>query len=348
MADALILPPKTHVGEYPIDVLALEIGDCMPVYDPTGQFNGVFTPLQIPWEAIDETEGFHRFLLGQGPAPSLCILHQSGKCRAQNLCNQVHADPAMVAVVRDNCSSGFGGLRQVCCCRYHIDPSCKLEFPRNTPTLVMVTFAGAHVVIPLERTDKTVYLDRLLGQALLTGAPRVFFQMSYVCRLHQKRRCGYSTQCGHVHMCREYWLQLFAVYPWLNCEPDPSNRALTRGVAGQQVSPEVAIPGWAAGGASADLGALTEAEALLLGIPTASTVGGSSSNSGFMAGSEDETAALALAAATPAARFPTLPHRSPLSALRQHHQASLLQQQLLQQQQSMHLHMGMLQQQGGD
>lgn len=219
------LPQEHLCGPFPLNLvhtmsfLENHYGETMPVIDPVGQFSGTFS-LHLPWSCIEDTEGLQRFLRNQLPHPSLCMLFQAGRCRAQEKCNQVHAHPEAVAQVRDY----YRTSRQSTCCSFHSGIYQNDDVVIKNKQVVMVTYAGAYVQVPLERTDKTAYLDKILLQAATTNSPGAYFQMSYVCRLHQKKRCGYANQCGHVHLCREYWQQLFSAYPWLQCEPDPSNR----------------------------------------------------------------------------------------------------------------------------
>eukprot|EP00906_Rhabdomonas_costata_P024385 RCo035062 len=102
--------PKTHISVYLISSLVELHGPAMPVIDPVGQLSGSYS-LLVPWEAIEETEGFHRFLRNQHPHPSLCMLFQSGRCRAQRQCNQIHAEPEVVQRMRETGQT----LRQVTC-----------------------------------------------------------------------------------------------------------------------------------------------------------------------------------------------------------------------------------------
>eukprot|EP00906_Rhabdomonas_costata_P007632 RCo010932 len=215
----MTLPQKTQIAAYPIPLLTKQLGEYMPVIDPVGQFSGCYS-LLVPWEAIEETEGFHRFLRHQHPHPSLCMLYQSGRCRLQRQCNQIHAEPAVVQRMRESSQS----LRQVTCCQFHNRGSTGSDpAPQSLkPALTMVTFSGGRIPIPFDRTEVTAYLERIMSQP---GTPGPVFPMSYVCRLHQKRRCGYAQQCGHVHICREFWGRLFQEHPWLQTEPDPSVKA---------------------------------------------------------------------------------------------------------------------------
>jgi hypothetical protein len=128
---------------------------------------------------------------------------------------------------------GRGALRSriSTCCLSH---DCNSEpfgekFLSNAEPVQMCTHNGAHHDIPRECMARTKYLDEILGKVRKPEkfgkkGKSVWFPMNRVCRLHQAKKCTYGAECGHIHICREFWAGLVQKNPDLKGEPDPSLR----------------------------------------------------------------------------------------------------------------------------
>eukprot|EP00667_Euglena_gracilis_P020312 EG_transcript_21990 len=173
---------------------------CVPIIHPDFKNLG---RIWVPVKFVIPTVGLQRFLTGGPRAPSLCMLHQRGRCQTRLRCNQIHVAIAFVNLVAHLLTLHSDHN----CCRAHGDPASLGHplFAEAAQIVIELHLPGAVAFpVPLERLARTAFW----GRFPLHQGGRWYFTPYRVCQLHQQNRCAYGLECKNVHLCREWWRQL--------------------------------------------------------------------------------------------------------------------------------------------
>ena len=149
--------------------------------------------LSIPFRAVLQTQALHRM----DRVPSICMLYLQGRCRQGPMCHQLHADPAVVEMLRSEAS-----LR-TSCCPEHGEEVTQRSLSQLAPEIDGMSVDGHFV--PSCRVATTTGVRRVLNERLPSPQDDktvVQIPRSQVCRLHVLGRCRYAEDCNFVHLCR--------------------------------------------------------------------------------------------------------------------------------------------------
>nr|CCC91337.1 unnamed protein product [Trypanosoma congolense IL3000] len=142
------------------------------------------TKLRIPGTAVELTNA----MLDDGLVPGICRLYLEGRCRQGARCFQVHANPDVVAALRQE------ALEKPSCCFYHGVP-CSYE---GLPLNLQVNIGKVSVVLP--RMGPTNCLWSAYAER---GENQLEVPRERVCREHRRGLCRFGEECGFLHICRE-------------------------------------------------------------------------------------------------------------------------------------------------
>eukprot|EP01064_Diplonema_japonicum_P029860 TRINITY_DN4924_c6_g1_i1.p1 TRINITY_DN4924_c6_g1~~TRINITY_DN4924_c6_g1_i1.p1 ORF type:complete len:351 (+),score=83.48 TRINITY_DN4924_c6_g1_i1:67-1053(+) len=164
------------------------------VIDPANRTGKV----QIPFDVTCDTVGRAEWLNGEGETKkdvSLCMLYQQRRCNAGHKCNQIHAEKAFIAKLRQEAD-----LQNTRCCPYHDGK----EGLSTTKVIKLQTQNGAVHEVHQNLLSRTTTLDMLLAKKDSV----VVISTTRICRLQQRNCCKYGKDCKNVHLCREAGRQL--------------------------------------------------------------------------------------------------------------------------------------------
>lgn len=192
------------------------------------------TKLSIPIAAVEPTLAFE----DDGLVPGLCRLYLEGRCRQGDRCFQVHADPSVVAQLRNEAYANPS------CCPAH-GAKCKLEgFPlglaviidppreREAPSFSDLkgeresastadSSSNGETSTPANGTElkdgkekdmehkALVMLHNVCPTRYLwsryeeTGNMLIHVPKSKICREHRKGLCRFGDECSFLHLCRQ-------------------------------------------------------------------------------------------------------------------------------------------------
>jgi hypothetical protein len=192
------------------------------------------TKLSIPMSAVEPTLAFE----DDGLVPGLCRLYLEGRCRQGDRCFQVHADPSVIAQLRNE------AFTNPSCCPVH-GAKCKLDGfplglsviidpPREREVLNLADAKGeresastgdlssngetstpANGPEPKDTKEKdmehkaVIMLHNLCPTRYLwsryeeTGGMLIHVPKSKICREHRKGLCRFGDECSFLHLCRQ-------------------------------------------------------------------------------------------------------------------------------------------------
>ena len=170
-----------------------------------------FGLLSLPRHSLEPTAGLARHDRGLRPPPSICMLHQKGRCCAGDRCNQLHVDGA----VWDDINERVGGIALAMCCVKHgsvvglLDNAAFRAFVENCQ--VGVRMPDKQVFFfPANRVAYTQYWSNRFPLPK-RGAHLVGWQR--VCHLFAAGKCKLGTECKHMHLCCESCADIAAPPP---------------------------------------------------------------------------------------------------------------------------------------
>lgn len=163
-------------------------GKAMIVVDPMTR------KLTIPYEHILETRAQLR-----GSIPSLCQLFLAGRCRQGEMCHQVHADPAIIDILRQQVE------RLPICCVVHGDTD-HTKGADDAREVVVEGLSWNGGAIPLNRLSYTAGLAKVMEMHERNSPNAKVMVASHnisICRLHVMDRCRFAEDCKFLHVCKE-------------------------------------------------------------------------------------------------------------------------------------------------
>ncbi|KPI87581.1 hypothetical protein ABL78_3332 [Leptomonas seymouri] len=192
------------------------------------------TKLSIPISAVEPTLAFE----DDGLVPGLCRLYLEGRCRQGDRCFQVHADPTVIAQLRNEAYTSPS------CCPVH-GAKCKLEgFPLGLSVIIdpprereapnasdakgeresastVGSSSNGDTSTPANGTESKDMKERDLEHKAMimlhnvcptrflwaryeeTGSMLIHVPKSKICREHRKGLCRFGDECSFLHLCRQ-------------------------------------------------------------------------------------------------------------------------------------------------
>eukprot|EP01006_Ploeotia_vitrea_P057840 TRINITY_DN68353_c0_g1_i1.p1 TRINITY_DN68353_c0_g1~~TRINITY_DN68353_c0_g1_i1.p1 ORF type:complete len:328 (-),score=20.92 TRINITY_DN68353_c0_g1_i1:658-1641(-) len=182
------------------------------VIDPANRTGKIPVPSHLVQETMGKQHYIAQHCMGhdlQTPPLdfSICMLFQSGQCRAGAWCRQIHADPSYVCALRQQAATGST------CCTKHGDPRSNEDWfkkivARNATFTLLISPTESRV-LPTSVLGRTIALEQVVinnqpHQATGTGPTRkVKIPARRVCRLHSESKCHFGRDCKNFHICRE-------------------------------------------------------------------------------------------------------------------------------------------------
>ena len=151
--------------------------------------------LSIPVAAVAHTQA----LLRSDRVPSICMLYLQGRCRQGMHCHQLHADPAVVQMLRNEVSM------RASCCPEHGEEVTQPSLPELTSELIELSLEGQPIAAARIATTngmRRMLQDRDAAAEKDGATPDNTLQRSQICRLHLQGRCRYAEDCNFIHLCR--------------------------------------------------------------------------------------------------------------------------------------------------
>lgn len=174
----------------------MSTGLSLEVIDPANRTGKIV----IPMKYVTETRGVIDFRKNpakrDGKDLSLCLLHQRGRCKADDRCHQVHADSSFVEQLRAKAAAGSN------CCATHGDchSTGYLALTDDVPAVALADGERGTKRYPIASFGRTQLMDTLLRNR---KGPEVRTTANKVCRLHLQSRCKFGRDCKNVHLCRD-------------------------------------------------------------------------------------------------------------------------------------------------
>lgn len=155
--------------------------------------------LSIPVAAVAHTQA----LLRSDRVPSICMLYLQGRCRQGMNCHQLHADPTVVQMLRNDV------VMRASCCPEHGEEVTLPTLLELNPEMTSVVLEGQPIAA--SRVATTNGMQRMVADRAAAiaeakdasvKADATPLQKAQICRLHLQGRCRYAEDCNFIHLCR--------------------------------------------------------------------------------------------------------------------------------------------------